>query len=114
MTTSSQARIAALEGWARTSDRTARTEAMRTGLVEKFRREARERLGPDATERQIEDAAAAARRAHYSRMPAAGYVRGSHASQKAARFFQPFTFPEIAIYVHRPTSRNRTHVSGAH
>jgi hypothetical protein len=73
MTTSAQARIAALEGWARTADRTARTETMRTGLLEKFRREARDTLGPDATEAQVAAAADAARRAHYSRMSAKGH-----------------------------------------
>jgi hypothetical protein len=74
MSRSQQARIAALEGWAKTGDRTARTEAMRTGLARKFEREARERLGPDATDRQVADAADAARRAHYSRMSAAGHA----------------------------------------
>jgi hypothetical protein len=74
MKKSAQARIAALEGWARTSDRTSRTEAMRTGLLRKFEREARERLGPDATEAQVAAAADAARKAHYSRMSAAGHA----------------------------------------
>jgi hypothetical protein len=74
MTTSSQARVAALEGWARTADRPARLAPARTGLLEKFLREARERLGPDATERQVADAAEAARKAHYSRMSAAGHA----------------------------------------
>lgn len=74
MTRSAQARIAALEGWANTADRTARTEAMRSGLLEKWHREARERLGPDASERQVADAADAAKRAHYSRMSAAGHA----------------------------------------
>lgn len=74
MTRSAQARIAALEGWAQTADRTARTQAMRDGLEAKFIREARDRLGPDATERQVLDAADAARRAHYSRMSAAGHA----------------------------------------
>ena len=74
MTPSQQARVAALEGWARTADRTARTEAMRTGLARKFEREARERLGPGASERQVADAADAARKAHYQRMSAAGHA----------------------------------------
>ena len=74
MTKSAQARIAALEGWANTADRTARTEAMRSGLLARFEREARERLGPDATGRQIADAADAARKAHYARMSAAGHA----------------------------------------
>ncbi len=74
MTRSSQARIAALEGWARTADRAARTSTARAGLEAKFHREARDRLGPGATERQVADAADAARKAHYSRMSAAGHA----------------------------------------
>lgn len=72
MTTTSAARIAAYESWAQTPDRTARTSAARTGLLEKFERQARERLPADATPRQIAEAADAARRAHYQRMSAAG------------------------------------------
>jgi hypothetical protein len=74
MTTSQQARIAALEGWARTRDRTARTEPMRTGLHAKFERQARELLGPDATDRQVADSAESLRKAHYQRMSAAGHA----------------------------------------
>ena len=47
-----QARIAAHESWARTADRAARTAPARAGLDARFQREARERLGPDATERR--------------------------------------------------------------
>jgi len=71
MTTSAAARIAVYESWARTPDRAARTSEARRGLERKFLREARERF-PDATERQIIDAADAARKAHYARMSAAG------------------------------------------
>jgi hypothetical protein len=67
-----QARIAAHESWARTADRAARTAPARAGLDARFQREARERLGPDATERQVADAAESARRAHFSRLAAAG------------------------------------------
>ena len=77
MTTSSQARIAAYESWARTLDRAARTAPAVRGLAEKFTREARERLGPDATEKQVADAA---RKAHYTRLSAAG-----HAAKQARR-----------------------------
>ena len=80
MTTSSQARIAAYESWARTLDRAARTAPAVRGLAEKFTREARERLGPDATEKQVADAADAARKAHYTRLSAAG-----HAAKQARR-----------------------------
>jgi hypothetical protein len=72
MTSSASARIAAYESWARTPDRAARTASSRAGLLAKFGREARERLGPDATDRQVAEAAEAARKAHYARMSAAG------------------------------------------
>jgi hypothetical protein len=72
MTGSSDARIAAHESWARTPDRSARTAAARQGLTARFEREARERLGPDASDRQVADAAESARKAFYSRLSAAG------------------------------------------
>lgn len=68
MSRSAAARIAAYESWARTPDRAARTSAARTGLLAKFEREARERLGPDASERDVALAADAAKTAHYQRM----------------------------------------------
>jgi hypothetical protein len=48
-------------------------------MLEKFTREAQERLGPDATERQVARAAESARRAFYKRLSAAGV-----AARKAA------------------------------
>lgn len=72
MTSPAQARLAAYESWAATPDRSARTAPARAGLWAKFEREAREKLGPDASDRQIADAADAARKAHYSRLAAAG------------------------------------------
>lgn len=72
MTSSAQARIAVHESWARTADRTARTQAARAGLMAKFEREARERLGPAASDRQVADAVESARKAHYARLAAAG------------------------------------------
>jgi hypothetical protein len=66
------ARIAAYESWANTADRSARTAPARLGLLNKFEREARERLGPSATDRQVADAAESARRAHYTRLSVAG------------------------------------------
>jgi hypothetical protein len=71
MTTSAAARMAAHTSWANTIDRAARTAPASRGLLAKFEREARERLGPDATGRQVADAAESARRAHYSRMAVA-------------------------------------------
>jgi hypothetical protein len=72
MTSSSQARVAAHESWARTPDRAARTSAARAGLAARFEREARERLGPDASDRQIADAADSAKKAYYQRLARAG------------------------------------------
>lgn len=78
MTTSAAARMAAHTSWARTTDRTARTEAARTGLLDKFEREAREQLGPDATDAQVADAAESARQAHYNRMAVASAMKRRH------------------------------------
>jgi hypothetical protein len=72
MTSPAAARLAAHASWANTPDRAARTAPAARGLLAKFEREARERLGPDATDRQVADAAESARRAHYARMSAAG------------------------------------------
>lgn len=84
MTTSSQAKIAAHTSWAKTADRSARTAPAHRGLAEKFLREAREELGPDATDKQVADAAESARKAHYLRMSAAG-----HAAKQAKRGLAP-------------------------
>jgi hypothetical protein len=72
VTTPAAARMAAHQSWAYTADRTARTAAARAGLQARFEREARERLGPGASERQVAEAAESARRAHYARLSAAG------------------------------------------
>ena len=72
MTTSTAARIAAHRSWARTADRTARTENGRRGLEERFLREARELLGPDATDRQVADSAASLRSAYFVSLSARG------------------------------------------
>jgi hypothetical protein len=71
MSRSTAARIAAYESWATTPDRAARSATGQRGLVAKFEREARERLGPDATDRQVAQAASAARSAHFARLAAA-------------------------------------------
>lgn len=67
----SAAQLAAYESWARTPDRAARAGLGYAGLLARFERDARERLGPDATPRQVADAADAARKAHFARMRAA-------------------------------------------
>ena len=74
MTTSAAARIAAHESWARTADRSARTAPAVRALAAKFVTEARERLGPGATDRQVADAAESARTAYYLRLSAAGHA----------------------------------------
>ena len=71
--------VTAHETWAGTADRAAHTSPGRTGLLARFEREARERLGPDATEPQIADAAEAAMKAHCLRLGAA-----SAAARRAA------------------------------
>ncbi len=72
MARSSAARIVARESRPRTPDRAAPAKPARNNMLEKFTREARERLGPDATERQVARAAESARRAFYARLSAAG------------------------------------------
>jgi hypothetical protein len=72
MTSPAQARLAAHESWARTPDRAARTSAARAGLLAKFETEARDKLGPDASDRAVADAAESARKAYYQRLAAAG------------------------------------------
>ena len=65
-------RIGAHESWARTPDRAARTSAARAGLLARFEREARDRLGPGAPDTAVQAAAESARKAHYSRISRAG------------------------------------------
>jgi hypothetical protein len=59
--------------------RDARTRPSRSTMLTKLTREARERLGPDATERQVAEAAEAARKTFYARLSASGV-----AARKAA------------------------------
>lgn len=68
MNRTAAASIAADESWANTADRAARTRPAREGLDAKFLREARERLGAGATDKQVADAAGSARRAHFKRL----------------------------------------------
>lgn len=63
-----KASIAAHSRWANVTDRAAATRPMRDGFEAKLLREARERLGPDATDQQVAEAAENARKAHYARM----------------------------------------------
>lgn len=63
-----RASIAANTRWASVADRTEATRPMRDGFLAKLRREARDRLGPDATLEAVEKAAESALRAHYARM----------------------------------------------
>jgi hypothetical protein len=70
MTRSSIARLGAHESWARTADRAARTANARAGLLARFEREAREQLGPGATEAQVAAAAESRKKAFYARIAA--------------------------------------------
>ena len=79
MTRPAAAPIPAPEPWARTPGRAARTKPSRSNMLAKFTREARERLGPDATEREVARAAESARKAFYARLSASGV-----AARKAA------------------------------
>lgn len=72
MSPSSAARAAAHQSWANTPDRAARTAAGRAGLLARFEREARDRLGPAASDQAVAAAAESARKAHYARLSAAG------------------------------------------
>jgi hypothetical protein len=72
---SAQNRIAAHESWARTPDRAARTAGGYAGLLARFEREARERLGPAATDAQVAAAADSAKKAHFTRLGAASAAR---------------------------------------
>jgi hypothetical protein len=62
-----------------TPGRDARAKPSRSTMLTKLTREARERLGPDATERQVAEAAEAARKTFYARLSASGV-----AARKAA------------------------------
>ena len=72
MTSPPAARVVAHDPRPRTPDRAGRTKPSRNNMLAKFTREARERLGPDATERQVARAAESARKAFYARLSAAG------------------------------------------
>lgn len=63
-----RARIAGNTYWANVTDRTAATAKMRQGFVDKKLREARERLGPGATDDQVTKSAQNAIQAHYATM----------------------------------------------
>jgi len=60
--------VAAHTRWARETDRTAATENLRAGFFARLEREAREQLGPDATDEQVASAAESLLKAHYARM----------------------------------------------
>ena len=63
-----RASLAAHSRWAKVTDRAAATSAMRQGFIDKLYREARERLGPNATDKAVAQAAENALQAHYARM----------------------------------------------
>lgn len=59
------ARINAYKSWAATRSRSARTAAGRRAADQRFTAQARELLGPDATEKQVAQSAEALRSAWY-------------------------------------------------
>ena len=61
-----QARINAHLSWAATRDRLARTAPARDARDRRFVVQARERLGPDATEQQVEQSAQSLRSAYFT------------------------------------------------
>lgn len=73
--------LAANTRWSNETNRTASLAPARAGFLEKLRREARERLGPGATEEQVAKAADNALQAHYARMR----LNSLRSRQKAAR-----------------------------
>jgi hypothetical protein len=54
--------------WAAEPDRTRATAGARQGFLDKLQREAREKLGPAATDEQVAKAADNALKAHYAKM----------------------------------------------
>ena len=83
MTTSAVARIPAGEPRAAAPRRAARIRPSRSTMLARLTREARERLGPDATESQVAAAAEAARKAFYARLSAAGVAARKAALREA-------------------------------
>jgi hypothetical protein len=79
VTRSAGARIPPRAPRAAASGRAAKPEPSRSTMLARFTREAREALGPDATESQVAAAAETRRKAFYSRLSAAGV-----AARKAA------------------------------
>jgi hypothetical protein len=77
------ARIPAGEPRAAAPRRADRIKPSRSTMLARFTREARERLGPDATESQVAAAAEAARKAFYTKLSAAG-VAARRASLREA------------------------------
>lgn len=72
MSRSARGRLGAYASWGNTADRSARTAAARSGLLARFEREAREALGPDASDRAVAEAAEARKKAYYQRLAASG------------------------------------------
>jgi hypothetical protein len=79
VTRSAAARIPAGEPLAAAPRRAARIKPSRSTMLAKLTREARESLGPDASESQVAAAAETARKAFYAKLSAAGV-----AARKAA------------------------------
>ena len=59
-------RTKAHQSWALTRNRAERTAKARAAMLGRFEREAREFLGPNASEQQVQENASARRKAYYS------------------------------------------------
>jgi hypothetical protein len=83
VTRSAAARIPVGEPRAAAPRRAARIKPSRSTMLARLTREARESLGPDATESQVAAAAEAARKAFYARLSAAGVAARKTALHEA-------------------------------
>lgn len=79
-----RAQIAVNQSWAKTKDRKARTAKGREARDQQFRDQARELLGPDATDEAVERSAEHLRQAHMQRMALLS-VRARKAKAEARR-----------------------------
>jgi hypothetical protein len=65
---SARGKVAANTRWSQEKDRTAATAPMRQAFLDQLREQARELLGPDATDEQITKSAENLRQAHLARI----------------------------------------------
>jgi len=77
-----RASIGANARWAAVADRNAATAPARRGFFDKLEREAREKLGPEATDQQVARAADNALKAHYARMQMNSLIKRRKAAEE--------------------------------